>query len=87
MSRSVLLSAPAQKTYDSLPQETRQRVRETLLAFANSGRGDLKLLRGTRGRDDLFRLRVGAYRVVFAQSPTEIRVTRIIHRREGYDWL
>jgi mRNA interferase RelE/StbE len=87
VSRTVLLSAPAQKTYDSLTPELRRRVREALLEFATLGRGDLKRLRGTRGREDLFRLRVGDYRVVFAVSAREIRVTRIIHRGEGYDWL
>jgi mRNA-degrading endonuclease RelE of RelBE toxin-antitoxin system len=87
VSRAVLLAAPAQKTYDSLPRGLRSRVRETLLEFARSGRGDLKRLRGTRGREDLFRLRVGDYRVVLAISAREIRVTRIIHRGEGYDWL
>jgi mRNA interferase RelE/StbE len=84
---AVVLSAPAQKSYYSLPPEVRRRVRDSLLEFASSGRGDLKRLRGTRGREDLFRLRVGDYRVVFAVTATEIRVTRIIHRGEGYDWL
>jgi mRNA interferase RelE/StbE len=87
LSRAVLLSAPAQRTYDSLAPGARRRVRESLLSYAGSGRGDLKLLRGTRGREDLFRLRVGDYRIVFAMTATEIRVTRIIHRSEGYDWL
>jgi mRNA-degrading endonuclease RelE of RelBE toxin-antitoxin system len=87
VSPAVLLSAPAQKTYDSLPLQVRRRVRDSLLEFAASGRGDLKRLRGTRGREDLFRLRVGDYRIVFAVTAAEIRVTRILHRGEGYDWL
>jgi mRNA-degrading endonuclease RelE of RelBE toxin-antitoxin system len=87
LSRAVLLAARAQKTYDALPLEARRRVRDALLDFAGSGRGDLKRLRGTRGRIDLLRLRVGDYRVVFAMTEAEIRVTRIIHRSEGYDWL
>ena len=87
MSRTVLLSGPAQRAYAALPTEERRRVHDKLFDFARSGRGDVKRLRGTQGREDLFRLRVGDYRVVFAISEAEIRVTQIIHRGEGYDWL
>ena len=58
-----------------------------MLEFARSGLGDLKRLGGTKGREDLFRLRVGDYRIVFALIGTEVKVTRTLHRSEGYDWL
>ncbi len=87
MIRGVLLSERADRFLRGLPRDVHDRVRTALLEFARSGRGDLKRLSGTKGRDDLFRLRVGDYRIVFALTSTEIRVTRIIHRSEGYDWL
>ena len=87
MTRDVLLSDRAQREFGRLPSIVRQRIRKALVEFASTGRADLKRLVGTRGREDLFRLRVGEYRVVFALTETEIRVTRIIHRSEGYDWL
>ncbi|MCI4326559.1 MAG: type II toxin-antitoxin system RelE/ParE family toxin [Thermoplasmata archaeon] len=65
----------------------RERIHAALQELAGSERGDVKRLKGTRGREDLFRLRVGDYRVLFARSRGEIRVTRILHRSEGYDWL
>jgi len=87
VTRQVLLSGPANRTYSDLPDRVRQRIHSALTQLASSGRGDVKRLRGTRGREDLFRLRVGDYRVIFALASTEIRVIRILHRSEGYDWL
>lgn len=87
MSRPVFLSSRAQRDFDTLAPAAKRRVRAGLLAFAETGRGDLKKLRGLGSEQDLFRLRVGEYRVIFAATDGEIRVTRIIARSEGYDWL
>jgi mRNA interferase RelE/StbE len=87
VTRQVLLSGSANRTFSDLPDRARQRIHSALTQLASSGRGDVKRLRGTRGREDLFRLRVGDYRVIFALASTEIRVIRILHRSEGYDWL
>lgn len=87
MIREVLLSGRAERDLRSLPRDRQDRLRTPLLEFARSGRGDLKRLGGTKGREDLFRLRVGDYRIVFALTHTQVRVTRILHRSEGYDWL
>ena len=85
--REVLLSSHAQQEFTNLDTRNRDRIRNALERFASSGRGDLKKLRGVHGGPDLYRLRVGDYRVVFDLSPTELKVTRIIHRGAGYDWL
>lgn len=87
MTRAVLLSSRAQREFSRIEATTQARLRRSLLAYAESRVGDVKRLTGTRGRDDLFRLRVGDLRIVFAVAGGQIRVTRIIHRREGYDWL
>ena len=87
MSRSVFLSSRAQRDLDALAPVARRRIRDGLIAFAETGRGDLKKLKGLGGEVDLYRLRIGEYRVVFATAEDEIRVTRIIARSEGYDWL
>jgi mRNA interferase RelE/StbE len=85
--REVLLSSRAQQEFSNLDPRTRDRIRVALERFAVSGRGDQKKLRGVSGGPDLYRLRVGDYRVVFDSSPAQIKVTRIIHRGTGYDWL
>ena len=87
MNRTVLLSTPAQGDYEALPSDVRQRVRKALFAFAESGRGDLKKLKGVGRGADLYRLRVGEFRIVIELGPSEVRVTRIFPRGEGYDWL
>ncbi len=87
MIRAVLLSTRAERDLRGLPREREDRLRTAMVEFARSGRGDLKRLGGTKGREDLFRLRVGDYRIVFALTGTEVKVTRVLHRSEGYDWL
>ena len=87
MNRAVLLSSQAQREFAALDTKTRSRLRKGILHFSETGRGDLKKLRGVSGGPDLFRLRLGDFRVVFELAPKEIRVTRIIDRGEGYSWL
>ncbi len=87
MTRQILLSGPAHRAYSRLPNKVRLRIFAALRELAATGRGDGKRLCGTRGREDRYRLRVGDYRVVDSLSMDEIRITRIIHRSEGYEWL
>ncbi|MCD6146431.1 MAG: type II toxin-antitoxin system RelE/ParE family toxin [Thermoplasmata archaeon] len=44
-------------------------------------------LKGLKGREDLYRLRVGDYRIIYYEDDECIKVTQIIHRSRGYDWL
>jgi mRNA interferase RelE/StbE len=87
VTRQVLLSEAANRAYAGLPKSLRTRLYRALSEFASTGRGDIKRLHGTRGREDLYRLRVGDYRIILAVSTEEVRVTRIIHRSKGYAWL
>jgi mRNA interferase RelE/StbE len=45
---------------------------------------DIIRLKGTKGREDLFRLRVGDYRVVYAVQGKTVFVTDLFHRGRGY---
>lgn len=87
MTRTVLLSSQAQREFRELDSTTRSRVREGLLRFAETGRGDLKNLKGLANGVDLYWLRIGNIRVVVELTGREIRVTRVIPRSAGYDWL
>lgn len=87
MTRTVLLSTRSQREFSEIDRRTRERLRVELLSFAATGKGDVKKLRGVRGGIDLYRLRVGDWRVVFERNAREVRVTRIIHRSIGYEWL
>jgi len=81
MSKDVLLSGRAKKDYDALPKDIRKRVRQALLELGSgTGHPDVKKLKGVDGREDLFRLRVGDYRVLFHPGKKAIEVIRIDHR-------
>lgn len=87
MVRPVLLSTPAQKQLARLDAVTRRRVRVGLKRLAAGGRVDVQRLIGVKGREDLFRLRVGDYRIVYRDDKDAIRVVQILHRSRGYGWL
>lgn len=87
MKREVLVSERAQAEFSALDARSREKVRTALKEFASRGRGDVKKLKGVHGGQDLYRLRAGQHRIVFELTPSQIRVTRIIPRSEGYDWL
>jgi mRNA interferase RelE/StbE len=87
LTKEILLSPRAQKEFLRLDSTTRDRIRRALSAYAENGIGDVKRLKGTRDREDLLRLRVGDFRIVFADIENQVRVTRVIRRGEGYEWL
>jgi len=53
--------------------------------FHSRSKADIKKLKG--GRYRYYRLRVGDYHIVYETVGDEVRVRRVIHRKEGYDWL
>ncbi len=89
MSKSIQLSTKAQKEFKKLPKDVKTRIRTALhdLADNNSKRSDIKKLKGVEGREDLYRLRVGNYRITYFPEKNTIKVIRIVHRSKGYNWL
>jgi len=83
-SYSVLLRPAAQRDLDRLPPAIYRRVTETLIKLEQEPRprGSKKLRVGTNE----WRLRVGAYRVLYEVDDKArlVRVFRIRHRREVY---
>ncbi len=58
----------AAKDLDALPRDAREQVEAGLHRYAMSGQGDVKALQGRDG----YRLRIGAYRVIFDQDTATI---------------
>ncbi len=88
MSKEVLLSPRAQKDYAALEKEIQDRIKRALKELAaGSKQLDIKKLKGVGDREDLFRLRVGDYRITYFSEPDIIKVIRIDHRGKGYNWL
>ena len=88
MAKPVVLSGRAAKEYSKLLKQLQKRIKKSLYELgAGSKRLDIKKLKGTGDREDLYRLRVGDYRITYSIEPDEIRVIRIDHRGKGFSWL
>ncbi len=75
-----------------LPPAPKRVIRQALRELAEDPTGlsnglDIKELDRAGGRNRAFRLRAGDWRVGFLLLPKEIQAVKILHRREGYDWL
>ena len=90
MSKAILLSKIVGKQLGLLPEDIRNKVKKALYSLSepeNSGMLDTKKLKGVRGGADLFRLRIGNYRVVYFEDVDSFRIIQIFHRGKGYKWL
>lgn len=80
----VVVERSAEKDLRELPPDVRSRVADSLRGLASNPRpvGCRKLA----GAKHDWRIRVGAYRVIYeiAEPPNLVRVYRIRHRREVY---
>ena len=81
---SLEISRTAEKQLKKLDQADRQRVVKAMVALADDPypRGSRKLT----GYDDVFRVRVGSYRVLYSVSGTKlvIVILKIGHRKDVY---
>ncbi len=90
MSKAILLSKISGKQLGLLPEDIRNKVKKSLYSLnepEKSGMLDTKKLKGVRGGADLFRLRIGNYRVVYFEDVDSFRIIQIFHRGKGYKWL
>jgi mRNA interferase RelE/StbE len=89
MKYEVRLHPSVVKYLRELDRKTADRIKMALYQLQlNPFRGrpgaDIKRLKGTKGRQDFFRLRVGNYRVVYTTEGNMILVTDIFRRERGY---
>ena len=66
--KTIIFSVKAAKELDGLPEPARINVSAALNSYAIDGRGDVKKLKGREG----YRLRIGDYRVIFAEDAETI---------------
>jgi len=82
---TVQWAAPAQAALRELARRDpgqAQRIRQRVIAFADSRQGDIKKLAGPGER---WRLRVGAWRAIFVfDPPGTITVLAVVPRRDAY---
>ena len=86
--KSIQLSSRAQKDYKKLSDEMQSRVKSSLKNLASSKKKmDIKKLKGVDGREDLYRLCVGEYRIVYHSTNSDIFVLRIDKRSRIHECL
>ncbi len=66
--KTIILTPGAAKDLDALAWDARQQVEAGLSRYAMTGQGDVKALQGRDG----YRLRIGAFRVIFDEDATTI---------------
>ena len=79
--KRILFTSAADRQRRKLAADVDKRLRAKLDAYAASGQGDVKRLKGSHD----MRLRVGAWRVIFSDDGRTIVVGAIGNRREIYD--
>lgn len=79
--KEIAFTSAATRQWLKLSVDIRRRLDAKLAAFARTGHGDVKRLRGREGA----RLRVGDWRLIFYEENDAIVVVAVGHRREVYD--
>ncbi len=89
MGYDIKVHPGAAKFLRELDADTKDRIKLALRnlendPFRNRPKADIKKLEGTKGRENLYRLRIGDYRAVYAVEGNTVWVTDIFFRRKGY---
>lgn len=79
--KEVVFTPAGTRQWIKLSGDVRRRIDKRLKEFAESGKGDVKRLRGRNGA----RLRIGDWRLIFYETSDQIVVVAVGHRREIYD--
>lgn len=90
MEFEVLISESALKQLNKLELENIKRIKRKLPVLKNpllrrSG-ADIKKLKGFKN-PELYRLRIGDYRIIYIIEKSKVKITEIFHRNKGYNWL
>ncbi len=88
MKCNVNIHADVVKFLNALDPGTKERIVDGLKVLGNLPvDGDVKKLKGTKGRKDLYRLRIGEYRAIYEVEDDNVYVLEVMLRGKGYGWL
>lgn len=79
--KEIAFTSAAIRQWRKLTAATRAQIDVKLTAFAETGAGDVKALKGVVG----MRLRAGDWRVLFTVKDNTITIHAVGHRRDIYD--
>ena len=85
MSYQVKLHREVVRTLERMTPQLRSKVIRGIRVleanpYESRPSADIARLKGTKGREDLFRLRIGDYRVIYAVMVRIVYITDIFHR-------
>lgn len=89
MAYRVMIHPDARKVLDRLPEDRQRKLLKALRRLAEDpftprARMDIRKIKGPAGKRDVYRLRVGDYRVLYDIDKDTVWVTEIFHRGRGY---
>lgn len=79
---NILFSNKAEKDIDVLSDNDFSRIVEGCKRLEDNPIPDGKHVKKLKGYEDLYRLRIGEYRVVFEWKGTDVNVVRILTRQD-----
>ena len=79
--KEIKFTSAAVRQWRKLTPSTRAQIELKLKAFAETGVGDVKALKGVSG----LRLRSGDWRVLFTINANTVTIHAVGHRRDIYD--
>ncbi len=85
----IFIHKSAESFLQALEQSSQKVLHEHLKALSEdpySNRLDIKKLKGIAKKPDLFRMRVGDFRIVYSISEGAVWITEIMRREKGYDF-
>lgn len=87
----VLLSETAVNQLRGIDKKIQKTIKRHLKELATDpfrkrAKADIKKLKGFK-EPELFRLRVGKFRIIYSIEKSKVKVTEIIRREKGYKWL
>lgn len=86
---SVQLVKSAQKEFDVLPAKLRSKIVEALVLLSQNPYSELLKVKKLKGTSELYRIRIGDYRVVYKirKEILVVVVIKIGHRSDVYGHL
>lgn len=85
-SYEVVAHRQAQREFEAIPEETRERLRELIYEMADHREpGDVTQAKPLDDRDKMYRLRIGRHRCILARDGAELKLLTADHRDRAYD--
>jgi mRNA interferase RelE/StbE len=89
MSFKIELTKSAAKEYKKLPKTIQEKVKELMILLSQNPRTEFLQIKKLKGPDDLFRIRVNDYRIVYEVYDQKliILIIKFGHRKDVYKKL